>query len=366
MANVIRFGIVGTGSAARLFARSLPLGEGTAMSAVMSRSRETARAFAAAYAPEAHAHDDLAALLGDSTVDVVYIATPNRFHAEQCLQALGSGKPVLVEKPFATTAAEARLVIELARRERLFCMEAMWMRCLPLVRRAKQLVAEGAIGEVQTLIADFTSPVDLGGQANRFVDPGLGGGALLDRGVYCLSLAFLLLGRPSQIASAAELTGAGVDLHSEILLRYPAGTTALLSSSLVSQGNNEAVLMGTTGTLRLREPFYRPEHLTLTTASPRASTTAPPSKPTLARRVKENAVVRRTLGPLRAALKRPALDLRSPIAGPGHQFQATEAARCLREGLGESPLAPLDESLRIMEAMDEIRAQWGRAPAASP
>jgi predicted dehydrogenase len=363
MGNVIRFGIVGTGYGARLFARSLPFGEGTAASAVMSRSRETARAFADAYAPAAHTHDNFEALIADGSVDVVYIATPNHLHARQCAQALEAGKPVLVEKPFAMTAAEARPVIELARRKRLFCMEAMWMRFLPLVRRAKQVVAEGAIGEAQTLIADFTSPVDLEGEANRFVDPALGGGALLDRGVYCLSLAFLLLGRPSQIMSAAELTAGGVDLHSEVLLRYPSGTTALLSSSLVSQGNNEAVIMGTTGTLRLGAPFYRPERLTLTTAAPHPGTAAPPAKATLAGRVKENALVRRALGPLHAALKRPALDLRGPLAGPGHQFEADEVARCVREGLVESPLVTLDDTLRVIEAMDEIRAQWKSPPA---
>jgi predicted dehydrogenase len=350
--------IVGTGFVARQFVRGLSLVPGARLSAIVDLSISSAQAFAQAYAPSARVYDTLAGALADERVDIVYLATPNHLHAPQCLEALAARKPVLVEKPFATNAAEARHMVETARKQRVFCMEAMWLRYMPLVQRARSLIAQGAIGSIQTMTADFAYPTDLSDPHNRFLDPVVGSGALLDRGVYCLSLAFLLLGQPTEIMSTASLTPFGIDVHSTMLLRFGSGATASLWCSLTADGSNSAAVFGTKGTLRLHPPFYRPYRLTATTSSTPFTNALPePRPPGFAVRVKEHVLVQRVLRPLQALLP-PAIDIHEPVAGTGYQFEAEEAARCLRDGLLESPLMPLDETLRIMETMDAIRGQW--------
>jgi predicted dehydrogenase len=354
-----RWAIVGTGFVARQFARALPLARAARLAAVVSRSQASARAFVEAYGPSARAHDDLGTMLRDPEVDIVYLATPNHLHAAHGRAVLEAGKALLVEKPFATSAAEVREVIALARKKKVFCMEGMWMRTMPLVQRARALIREDVLGSVQTLTADFAYPTDLSGAHNRFLQPVAGGGALLDRGVYCLSLACFLLGQPTRILGTAALAPGGADERSELLVRFASGATAVLWSSLTTHGTNTATVMGTRATLRLHDPFYRPHRLTVTPApAPFSPELSAPSAPGLSTRAKEHPVLQRVLRPVQSVLRRPEMDLHQPIAGTGFQFEADEASRCLRDGLLESPLVPLDETLRIMELMDEVRAQW--------
>jgi predicted dehydrogenase len=240
-------------------------------------------------------------------------------------------------------------------------MEAMWMRFLPLVRRARELIAEGIVGDVVGLSADFSAPSDLTGPGNRFADPEVGSGALLDRGIYGLSFASLLLGQPTEVVGMATLTEAALDLRSSILMKFDGGATAVITASLTTQGANTAVVEGTRGTLLLHAPFYRPERLTVRRlAAPASGPLAPPRRPSLATRVKGHPLARRLLLPLRARLVRPAIDIVQPIAGTGYQHEVAEVVRCLQGGLTESPLAPLDESVRLMEAMDTLRERWQR------
>lgn len=357
MKDLVRFAVVGTGSVARSFARSLPYGNRMVVSAVVSRDLSRATALAAAHAPSARAYSSLDEMLTDRAVDIVYVATPNDLHAAQSIQSLEAGKPVLVEKPFATNAADAGRIVATARRTGLFCMEAMWMRCLPLVQRAKQLIAEGAIGDVRTVSADFSVPTDLSDPTSAYLDARRGGGALLDRGVYCVSLAYYLLGEPRRVESVAELGETGVDLHSELLMSFDSGASALLSSSLTTHGTSTAFVAGTTGSLQLHAPFFRPERITVTSQG-MAKSAGELRAATLRERAQESALVRHALGRLRPLLRRPRLDLHLPILGPGYHFEADEAARCLREGVAESSLIPLDESVRIVATMDQARARW--------
>jgi predicted dehydrogenase len=317
----IRWGILGTGTIARKFAEGLRHVEGAELVAVGSRSSQTAEAFAAAFGvPRRHAsYDDLAA---DPEIDVVYIATPHPFHRENSLQCLQAGKAVLCEKPFTVNAQEAAAVISLARERRLFLMEAMWTRFLPLFTKLRELLAPGVLGELRLLQVDFGFRAGFNPQGRLF-NPQLAGGALLDVGVYNLSLASLLWGRPERIHSAAHLGETGVDEQSAVLLSYAQGRLATLSSAIRLNTPQEALVIGTDGWLKIHTPWWKATAMTLTVAG-----------------------------------QAPQL-IEVPFAGNGYNYQADEVGRCLRAGRLESAVMPLDETLAIMETLDEIRRQWG-------
>jgi predicted dehydrogenase len=317
----IRWGILGTGTIARQFAAGLRHVEGAELVAVGSRSSQTADAFAAALGvPRRYAsYDDLAA---DPDLDVVYIATPHPFHRENSLQCLQAGKAVLCEKPFTVNAQEAAAVINLARERGLFLMEAMWTRFLPLFTRLRELMAQGVLGELRLLQVDFGFRAGFNPQGRLF-DPQLAAGALLEVGVYNLSLASLLWGRPGRIHSAAYLGETGVDEQSAVILSYAKGRLAMLSSAIRLNTPQEALLIGTDGWLKIHTSWWKATAMTLAVAG-----------------------------------QAPQL-IEVPFAGNGYNYQADEVGRCLRAGRLESSVMPLDETLAIMETLDEIRRQWG-------
>jgi predicted dehydrogenase len=357
MGDTIRWGIVGTGSAAQAFARDLALVPQATLMAVCSRTDVRAQAFAAALGVS-RVYADASDLLSDPEVDVVYIATPSHRHRPDALAAIEAGKAVLVEKPFALGAAEAREMAAAARRRNVFCMEAMWMRFMPLVRRVKQLVADGIVGRVVGLTADFAWPV-ADEPGSRFFDSRQGGGALLERGIYCLSLAQFLLGRPVTVCGSAVMTGGGVDATSAYVLTYGSGATAVLWSSLCAHGTNEAVVLGTQANLRLHAPFFGPHRLSLTAAAPPArALRSVPAAPGLADRVHDFARSRKLLRRLQTVLARPDQCWIEPIRGTGYQFEAEAVMNCLRSGMTECPTMTLDETVRTLETVDALREQW--------
>lgn len=321
MGERIGWGIIGTGRIARDFAEDLQRAPGAELAAVGSRTAEAAEAFGRRFRVP-HRHASYAALVEDPSVDVVYIATPHSLHAANSRMALEAGKPVLCEKPLTINAREALGLIELARSRRLFLMEAMWTRYLPAVVHLCKLLAEGVLGEVRMLAADFGLRFEFDRHSRLFA-PELGGGALLDLGVYPISLASLVLGQPEAIVSLAKLGETGVDEQAGIILRYTQGRLACLYTSMRGATPSEATIIGTQGRLRLHPPIYRPEHMTLTLSGRR-----------------ERRVDRR-------------------VEGNGLHYEAAAVMRCLIEGKLESSLMPLDESLSIMQTMDTIRAQWG-------
>jgi predicted dehydrogenase len=321
MTDKIRWGILSTGWIAKKFAEGLSVLPDAEIVAVGSRAQETADAFGDEYGVP-HRHASYEALVGDQDVDVIYIGTPHPFHKDNAILSLEAGKAVLLEKPFTINAGEAEEVIALAREKGLFLMEAMWSRYIPIIVKLRELLAEGAIGEVRMLTADlgFRSEFD---PKSRLFNLELGGGALLDVGIYPISFASMVLGTPARIASMAHLGQTGVDEQAGIVFGYDGGQLAILHTALQTSTAIEATVMGTKGKIRVHSAWFYGTTLTLSIEG------------------------------------RDDEAISLPYEGNGYNFEAAEVMRCLREGKLESDVMPLDETLAIMQTLDTIRAQWG-------
>ncbi len=321
MNKTIRWGILGTGTIARKFAAGLKILPDAKLIAVGSRSAESAGTFGIEFeVPRRHVSYE--ALVNDPEVDVIYVATPHSCHKDNTLLALAAGKAVLCEKPFAINAREAEQVIAFAGARKLFLMEAMWTRCFPLMERLRELIESKAIGEVRMLTADFGFRAEIQ-EEQRLFNPAFGGGALLDVGVYPVSLASMIFGAPTQIASLAHLGKTGVDEEAAMILSHSKGQLAVLSTAIRTDTPQEAIIMGTTGRIRIHSLWWHPTTMTLT----------------------------------REGVTDEVMEF--PHAGNGYQFEAMEVMKCLRAGQLESRLMPLDETLAIMKTLDTIRARWG-------
>jgi predicted dehydrogenase len=321
MADVIRWGILGTGFIARTQTADL-VGCGFTVTAVGSRLLASAEAFAREFGIPA-AHGSYEALVADPDVDAIYVATPHPFHAENALLALRAGKHVLVEKAFTLNAAEAREVVDEGARLGLVVMEAMWTRFLPHMVRIRQIIAAGTLGEVRTLIADHNQnlPKD---PEHRINNPVLGGGALLDLGIYPVSFAFDLFGAPATVNAIAAMTETGVDRQTAVLFGHADGRQAVLQSALDTVGPNSAAVIGTAGRIEIDPVWYSPTSFTVFDG--------------------DGAVIER---------------YQNAVDHRGMQFQAWEFERRIRESDTAPATLPAEESVLIMEALDAIRAQIG-------
>lgn len=357
--KIIRWGILGTGKIALDFAQGLKFLPDAQLLAVGSRTLSTAQEFSRQLnVPKAYgSYEDL---VKDPEIDVVYIATPHIRHKQDSILCLEAGKAILCEKPFTINAQEAREVITLARQKQLFCMEAMWMRFMPLIQKVRELINSGEIGEVRTLTADFGYAVELDPN-NRFFNLKSGGGALLDRGIYLLSLAFFLFGSTDKIVSQATIGETGVDEQCAMVLNYPKGQLAILSANLRATTSNEVIIGGTKGQIRIHAPFYRPHKISIAKFSPAVLSTANSANSSFKQKIisslKENQVVQRLYLEFGSYLKQPKKIVQI-FEGNGYNYEAAEVMRCLRSGEKESKIMPLDETLSIMETMDAIRRQW--------
>jgi predicted dehydrogenase len=364
MEKTIRWGIWGTGAIAHQVASDLRLVEGAVLHAVASRTGERAAAFAADHRAQRW-YQGLDSLLSDTEVDVVYVATPNHRHWVDCLACIHAGKAVLCEKPLALNHAQAQLVAEASRLNRTFCMEAMWTRFIPAVEEARRLLHADAIGPVRLIQGNFTYPAS-GGRDNRLFDLDRGGGALLDRGVYLISLAQHLLGVPESIHGCMTLGATGVDEQSSYQLTFKNGALADLASSLLVRGSNDFVFLGERGSIRLSEPFYCAHRLEVRSHAPRPSgeSDAMPARNTSSSRtgsLRQRPAIkwfRRRLSPMVDLLRRGRVR-HLPFGGNGYQFELMEVDRCLRLGLTESPRMPLNDSLEVLKTMDALRQQCG-------
>ncbi|WP_030688286.1 Gfo/Idh/MocA family protein [Streptomyces globisporus] len=319
--RTVRWGILATGGIAERFTRDLSTLHGAEVVAVASRTEASAKAFADRFGIP-RAYGEWAGLFADEDVDVVYVATPHHAHRMAAGLALEAGKAVLCEKALTLNAREAEELVTLSRDRGLFLMEAMWMYCNPLVRRIAELVRDGAIGEVRTVQADFgiAGPFDAG---HRLRDPAVGGGALLDLGVYPVSFAQLLLGEPSTVQAHARISPEGVDLNTGMLLGWDSGASALLSCSLEADTPLTASVTGTEGRIDVPRGFFFPERFTL---------------------------LRNGAEPEEYVNEEDPHSLR---------HEAAEVMRCLRAGEAESPLVPLDGSLAVMRTLDAVRDRVG-------
>jgi predicted dehydrogenase len=317
----IRWGVLGTGGIASTFAGDLPLAAGAELAAVGSRRLDTASAFAERFG-FARAHGSWDSLAADPDIDAVYVATPHAFHYEAAMTCLAGGKAVLCEKPMTLDMASSARLVQEARTRGLFLMEAMWMRCNPAIRSVAEAVRDGVIGEVKAVHADLglQGPFPA---THRLRAPSLGGGALLDLGVYPINLAHLVLGAPATVQSWAHLTAEGVDENTGILFGYSSGAVAALTCSINGLTRNAASITGTDGRIDLPPYFYMPRSYTLTRAG---------AEPEV---------------------------VEFPFEGRGYQFEAAEVMRCLAAGEVESPLMPQEATLEIMNLMDTIRAEVG-------
>jgi len=255
----LRWGILATGHIAHQFAGDLR-DAGFTMTAVGSRSVDSAATFAAEFGIP-HAHGSYEALVADPEVDAIYVATPHPAHVDGALLALDAGKHVLIEKPFTLNKKQAQRIADRAAEKGLVAMEAMWTRWLPHMLRLRELLAEGAIGDVRTVIADHTQSLPTNPE-HRLQNPALGGGALLDLGIYPVSFAVDVLGLPTKVQAHSSPTATGVDRQTAITLEFDGGRQAVLHTALDTAGPNRAVVLGTEGAIELDRVWYTPTTLT--------------------------------------------------------------------------------------------------------
>lgn len=354
------WGVLGTGFAAVHFAQGLAAVPGARLAAVASRSPSRAEAYARRF-KVLRCHPDLTALTADSDVDIVYVASENHRHRDDCLAVLAAGKAVLCEKPVATTLDEARQITDAARNAGRFCMEALRVPFLPAVRRARQLIDEGAIGTPVRLHAALGHRALAG---KRVFDPAQGGGALLDLGVYPLSLALCLLGRPQSVCSRRVLSASGVDSGFDAVLEYGGRGLATVGADLTAALPEGAWISGTEGRIRLEGPIYALNRLSVERYNTaRADDQDPLYSQTATGRMDSASRARARLGSVRHWVRalRAYRRMRHeslPQLGNGFSGPAAEAQRCLQAGLQESPLHSLDQALALMHCVEQVRRAW--------
>lgn len=317
----IRWGVLGAGAIAATVGADIAAVPGNELYAVAARDPDRAADFAARHGVT-RAHRSYDELVADPDVDVVYVATTHAQHRDQCLLALEAGKPLLVEKAFTLDAPQAREVVDAARARGLFCMEAMWTRLNPLIRRAVELVRSGRIGDLVGVRVDLSKRFEFD-PAHRLFDLGAGGGALLDLGIYPVTVAWLFLGRPDVVQAVGSLSPTGSDLTDAIQWGYHDGRVAQLYLSAAADSPFAGLVTGTDGSIAVEPRLHRPQRLV----------------------VRDADGVETIEG--------------EPVPGNGYRDEIAEVARCLRAGESESPFVPLDDTVAILEVLDEIRRQVG-------
>lgn len=323
MSGKIRWGILGPGGIAHKFADALKVIRDAEITAVGSRDLQRADAFADTF-DVPHRHGNYVELANNPEVDVVYVATPHPFHKACAMLCLEAGKAVLCEKPLTVDTDQAEALIACAREHKQFLMEAMWTRFIPVMVKVRKWLADGVIGEPRMLTADFGNRVELTAEnmQGRLFALKLAGGAMLDIGVYTVSLASMVFGAPTKITSLAHIGETGVDEQAAVLLSYDADQIASLSCAITTRTSQDARIFGTKGSIYIPN-FSRATSATL------------------------------------EVLEKEPVQIEIPFTGNGFEYQVLEVIKCLRAGKLESDVMPLDESLSIIQTMDIARAQWG-------
>jgi predicted dehydrogenase len=316
-----RWGIIGTGGIAKAFARDLSYFNSHIVQAVGSRSLEKATDFALEF-PGCTSYGSYEELVTDPMIDAVYVATPHPQHEANTILALNAGKPVLCEKPFAVNAIQAQAMVAAARENGVALLEAMWTRFLPHIAQMRELLDSGVIGQVINVEADHGQfLLDL--EIPRLIEPSLAGGALLDLGIYPVSFAHLVLGKPARITATGVLTKKGVDSQTSAILDYENGAQAVVTTTLITGTPCRATVTGTLGRIEIDRTFYNPANMRLVMRDG-ANTEYP-----------------------------------NTYKGHGLREQAAELERMARNGEIESPLLTHQMSIEIMQTLDEIRNQIG-------
>ena len=316
----IRWGILGPGRIARKFAADLQLVENAKLVAVGSRSLRSAKAFAAEF-PLEHCHDSYEALAQNPEVDIIYIATPHNLHYENTLLCLLHNKAVLCEKPFAINSSQSREMIRVAKEKKVFLMEALWTKFLPHYNKMQEMIREGRVGDIMSVLVNFgfkpTPPIPA-----RLFDPSLGGGSMMDIGIYNVFIALSVLGKPHYIDAVMTSAKTGVDEQCAVLFQYDNGSMAQLFSSFATNLSVEADICGSAGRIRLASRFYEPSSV-IEYYTERADS-------------KQIIQVDRE-------------------KGFGYQYEARHVNDCLRQGKKESNIVTFADTMLLMETLDKIR-----------
>jgi hypothetical protein len=316
-----RWGIIGTGGIAKAFARDLSYFNSHIVQAVGSRSIEKAIDFAVEF-PGCTSYGSYEELVADPMIDAVYVATPHPQHVANTLLALNAGKPVLCEKPFAVNAIEARAMVAAAIDNDVALLEAMWTRFLPHIDKVREILSSGVIGEVVHVEADFGEYL-IGHEIPRLIEPSFAGGALLDLGIYPVSFAHLVLGKPARITATGVLTEKGVDNQTSAIFDYENGAQAIITTTFITSTPCRAIIAGKLGRIEIDRTFFSPANMRVIMQD--GATTEYPNT----------------------------------YQGRGLREQAAELERMVRNAEVESPLLTHKMSIEIMETLDEIRNQIG-------
>ncbi len=316
-----RWGILGAGRIAEKFCTALSVVEGATVYAVASRDSENAKAYAKKF-NASRFYDNYDDLMQDENVDIIYIATPHAFHYEQTMACIKKGKHVLCEKPMALTYNQTAAMINAAKENKVFLMEGMWTACMPFIDKIKQLIDEDVIGKLQYVSADFgfKAPVDLEG---RLYNKSLGGGSMMDVGIYPLFLATWLLGEPTLVKAVSKLSITNVDEYTNIILQYPDGQSAHLISSIQFNTAIEAEIIGTKGRIKIKNPWFKATELEVYLADEEVQNFSMPHK------------------------------------SNGFDYEIQEVMSCLDKGLLESEKMPHQLTLLISKIMEDILMQVG-------
>ena len=317
--NKVKWGIIGLGKIAHQFAQELLIVEDAEIAGVASRTLEKASEFAQTYNCK-KVYGSYEALFDDAEIDIVYIATPHNSHAVLTIKALENNKHVLCEKPIALKYADAFQMIAASRKNNKFFMEAFWTRFNPSFQESLNRIKNGEIGAVKYISADFAFQVK-NLENNRLTDLELGGGALMDIGVYPLFLAYMILGIPKEIVAKSNFNESGADMQTSMILQYD-NAQAVLHSSFLSSSNRKATLSGSEGRINLNTPWYHAESYTL---------------------IKNDQKVTYQL----------------PLQGKGYTYEIEECHKCIRENKIESDLWSHQNSLDLIKIVDEVRNQIG-------
>lgn len=323
MIKQIQWGIMGTGRIANAFAEGLQNTSNGELQAIGSRNQESAQKFAKRWNIPT-VYNSYEGLASSTSVDAVYIATPHTEHAKNAILCMTQGKAVLCEKPFAVNSEQVRSMIEKSREHNVLLMEGMWSRFPPLMRKIRNIIKNNEMGEIRTIHADFGFKPENNDPKGRLFNPELAGGSLLDVGIYPISLAFMINGKPDSIVSEWTRGKTGVDEQASIVFKYANGSMAVLHSSIQSDTGQEAFVSGTKGTIRIHKQCWKPQIMTLTDS-----------------RTGESKKVE------------------SPFIGNGFNYEAEHFGQLLIEGKKESPIMPLEESISIISTLDDIRKIWG-------
>jgi predicted dehydrogenase len=326
----IGWGVLGPGRIARVFARDVLLAPDARLVATGSRSHDRAAAFADELGGTAYGSYE--ELVADPAVDVVYVASPHSMHAEHTMLALEAGKHVLCEKPMTLEAATTQELFDAARERGLFLMEAMWMATNPVVRTVLRLLAEGKHGRALQVHADLGFPVRTD-PTDRLLDPALGGGALLDMGIYPLTLAHLALGEPESLVGVAALAESGIDLDVAIAGRYADGATAALTASMTAQSPRTATIATDVGCFHFPREFHAPTRVRWEAHDMSGWETGDAEEQWI--------------------------EPDEPVIGAGYGNEIVEVHRCLRAGETTSSVVPPEQTVSLMRQLDDIREQIG-------